>query len=79
MEKKAKDKDTLNLTFILQVINYFVVGNFLSEQGKNVKKKRLKGSLFGAWKPVFFRHAQIVLPVWGLQGNHHFFAFVYLI
>ena len=26
--EKGKDKDTLNLTFILQVNNYFVVGNF---------------------------------------------------
>ena len=31
---KGKDKDTLNLTFIFQVYNYFVVGNFLSDLEK---------------------------------------------
>ena len=36
--EKGKDKDTLNLTFILLVDNYFVVGNFLPDPGK---KKRL--------------------------------------
>ena len=32
--KKGKDKYTLNLTFILQVDDFFMVGNFLPESGK---------------------------------------------
>ena len=33
--EKGKDKDTLNLSFILLVDKYFVVGNFLSDPEKN--------------------------------------------
>ena len=37
---QGKDKDTLNLTFILRVDNYFVVGNFIRDLGKKRLSRR---------------------------------------
>ena len=67
--EKGKDKDTFNLTFIVQVDNYFMVRNFLSKPGKasvqkeGILRKEAKSFFFGARKSIFFRQIQIPLPV----------------
>ena len=82
--EKGEDYDTLNLTFILQVDNYFVVGTFFPNQEKHLfswKVSREKVCEFLIWcqEARLFQTLQIVLSVWGLLGNYYFFLFVYFI
>ena len=84
MEKKQR-QGYFNSTFILQVDNYFVMGNFLLEPEKAVcpggrsKEKNDESFFFGAKKPVFFRHVRIVLLVRSLLEDYYFLYLFYFI
>ena len=74
---KGQDKDTLKLNFYSIGQQLFREGTFFLRQEKQstqlegVKRSGLE-ILFGARKPVFFKHARIALPVRGLLRNYYF-------
>ena len=65
--EKGRDKDTLNLTFILLVDNYFEVGNFLSDPDKNV-------SLLGRCKEKSALNAECLFLFFKFRTSVFFFG-----
>ena len=82
----GKDKGTLNLKFILQVNNCFVMRNFLPRPGKAVypvgryKEKKASSFFFGALgSPSFFQACAGRASCQRPPEKLFFFIFVYFI